>query len=655
MRRKTVLGEAFMTSAALFVLMALAFVGSLMEEPLVRAITVGAAAICGCACFLYYLHWKNSAVRKAAKILEKETVFDKYINSTSIPTAILDASGRVYWRNPAFAVLVGVNCEGANAYKLLPDLEKPDKSKCMEIGHVVYKKEITPIHFEKDDFLLLRLIDEKKTVKTVNANRAMLPVMCFIEIDNYNGMTAGMPLAEISEINAQIDGLVSSFAEELQGMIIKYTGYKYLVCFENKYLRIAKENRFDLLDKVRQIETSAGLNPTLSIAVGAGKNPQQSGVFAEKAMELAIGRGGDQAVVKDAEGYAFYGGIQHAVEVKSRVRSRTVSKALRNLMEQCEDVYIMGHEVPDMDCLGAALGLVACTRVLDKPTYIILDRPNAAIASLLEEMKKVPDYREMIVTPARAHLMMSSRSMLVVVDTQIAGHTIAPSLFELTDTVVVIDHHLKGTDCIEGAVLFYHEPYASSTAEMVTEIDQYFSERVKLKRLEAEALMAGSTIDTQGFSFKTGVRTFEAASYLRRVGANTTSIRHLFQDDMETYLARAGVVKNAEVRDGVAIAVCPRDSKNPQLLAAQAADSLIGIQGIGASFVLAETGQSVNISGRSFGVINVQMILEKMGGGGHATIAGAQIRGKSVAEIQAELWKNIREYMDNHEEELKRH
>lgn len=643
-RQRWVAGEYLACMAVLVVTAAVVILAALIQVRWVRFLLITTVEIALIAALFWYFLARRRRQQQVAKILETEVVFEKYINSLSIPTAILDEYGVVCWQSPAFVALLGCEMEGKNAYRLLEGLSQPDKFKRLWLNGRAYKKEITQVTYQGKAFQVLRLVDAAKSIKTIGANKSMLSVICLIEIDNYKGLVRELPPQEVSYVDSQIDKLVAEFAAEQQGMLLKYSTSRYLVCFEYKYLQAIREGRFKLLDSVRAVETSNAQHPTLSIAVGAGRDPAQSGNFAFQAMELALGRGGDQAVVKNAEGYMFYGGIQRAVEERSRVRTRTVSKALRNLMEQSDAVYIMGHKTPDMDCLGAALGLLACARVLDKPCYIVLDKPNAAISALLDEMRTHNEYKEVIVSPSKAHLNMTARSMLIVVDTQLANHTLAPSLLADTKNLVVIDHHLKGTDAIENASLLYHEPYASSAVEMVTELAQYFSERVKLKPLEADAMLAGISIDTKGFSFKTGVRTFEAASYLRRAGANTTAVRQLFQDDMDTFLARAAVVRGAQVDHGIAIAVCPKDSPNPELLAAQAADSLLGIRGIKASFVLCQSGERVLISGRSLEKVNVQLILERLGGGGHAAIAGAQVRGRSIEEVREELIRIVREY-----------
>jgi len=589
----------------------------------------------------------NNWMVKAADILEQcAGIITKYTNASIIPTAITETDGRIRWHNPAFISFADAVLEGKNIYKLYPDLNRPNKDKQIDIQGKKYKKEITQVQYEGKGYLLVRFIDPDSAIKTVNAHKALLGVTCYIEVDNYYELMCGTAQVEHSQIDAQVDKLVSDWADKSQAMLLKYEKDKYLVSFERRHLNTIQNEKFDLLDAVRNITTSTGLNPTLSIAVGAGDSPAQSNIFALKALELAHGRGGDQAVIKDGQGYVFYGGIQKAVEVQTRVRSRTASKALRNLMEQCENIIIMGHDVPDLDCMGAALGLTACARLLNIPVHIVLERTNATNEALVSELRRRNEYKDLIVTPNEAHLQMSKKSMLIIVDTQIGDMTIAPGLIGRSEILVVIDHHLRGTRSIEGATLFYHEPYASSTSEMITEIVQYFSDRIKLRPLEAEALLAGITIDTKGFSYRTGVRTFEAASYLRKAGANTTSIKQLFQDDLQTFSARAEVVRQAQVlKGGIAISICGEDVKCPRLLVAQAADALVGIRGITASFVLCQIDGEVIVSGRSAGTINVQMVLEELGGGGHATIAGAQIKGKNIEQVKEMIIRCVQKYM----------
>lgn len=631
----------------LFGLMALACAASFIEAEALRYGLIILVFAAGVVYLLCITMPKSKWMVKSSKILEEYAeLISKYMHPDRIPTAITEVSGKIRWVNSPFVVLANSTCEGKNIYRMYPDLNRADKNKQIEIDGKKYKKEITPVASDGKEYLMIRLIQTETMEKSVNAHKALLSVVCYIEVDNYDELVSGITQVERSQIDAQVDKLVSDWAAKSRAMLLKYKKDKYVVCFERKYLNAIQNTKFDILDEVRMISTSIGQSPTFSIAVGAGDTPAVSNSFALKAMELAHGRGGDQAAIKDNRGYVFYGGIQKAVEVKTRVRSRTASRALRNLMEQCDGIFLMGHEVPDLDCIGSALGLLACARHLGKPAHIILERTNAAISALIKEMENREEYRDVIIAPGEAHLRMTKKSMLIIVDTQIGGMTIAPGLIHRAGTLVVIDHHLRGTRSIEGATLFYHEPYASSAAEMVAEIVQYFSDRLVLKPLEAEALLAGITVDTKGFSYKTGVRTFEAASYLRRMGANTTSIQQLFQDDFETFSNRAEVVREAKVLDGgIAVSICKPDMKATRLVVAQAADSLISIRGIEASFVLAKIDGMIIISGRSAGRINVQLILESLGGGGHATIAGAQLKDHTMEEAYQELVERIQKYI----------
>lgn len=584
---------------------------------------------------------------RSAQILQQEAnKIDAYINAAYLPTTITSVSGRIYWSNSAFLQIHNNFAVRKNVYKLFPNLARPNKDKSITIGNITYKIEKISTQFQGRDYFIFRFINEDVAIKATHMNQMLHPVVGYIQIDSYNELIQGISQVEHSELDVNIDRAISAWLEGKDALMLKYQSDKYVIAFEKMHLRKMQEERFKILDDVRSIMVPNGVSPTISIAIGCSSNHKRSDEFARKALELAQGRGGDQAIIKDKEGFSFYGGIQKAVQVKSKVRSRVMSKALRNLMEQYTNILILGHAVPDLDCLGSAMGICACARKIGKRPYIVLDKANVAIAAAVEEAKKLPEYQNTFISVSEAASMIDKQTMIVVVDTQNKSYVLASSLLDKVATVVVIDHHLKGTSSIENCALFYQEPYASSAAEMVTEIVQYFSENIKLLPLEAEALLAGITIDTKGFSFKTGVRTFDAASYLRRAGADTTSIRTLFQDDFETFAARSQVVRTAQIVHGcVAISQCPDNLPNKQLIAAQAADSLVGIKGIDASFVLSQNPNGViSISGRSIGGINVQLILERLGGGGHATIAGAQIKDKTIPEVIFMLITEIEKY-----------
>ncbi len=574
------------------------------------------------------------------KTLADEEAMPAYLNTMAIPIALTTPTGAVKWCNLAFRSLTGFGAM-RNIAHMIPGINVPDKDKKILIRGRAYRKELFNVPYRGVDMLLYRLIDVERTIEAKRLYQSFLPVVCSIQVDNYEELAADMTQTELSEVIATAERRIAAMAKSVSAMFVRTDRGRYTCVFERRFLSTLRASKFRILDEVRQIKAS--LTPTLSVAVGVGETPEQSSEYAGKALELALGRGGDQAVIKQGDQYVFFGGAAKTVYRRSKVKSRMTSHALRNLMEQCTDVFIMGHEVPDLDCMGAALGLCACARHIGKKVYVVVDHPNPSIQQLLSRVAAVEVYNGTVISGAEASMRISSSSMLIVVDTQLAGFTVAPGLIELSDTVVVIDHHLRGTTTIENTALYYHEPYASSACELVTEILQYFGEDIKPLPIDLDALLCGITIDTKGFSFNTGVRTFEAASYLRRLGADSTGIRQLVQDDLKTYSAKSDVVRSAEIIEGgVALAMCPEGTDSAPLIAAQAADALLTIRGISASFVVCRDGDSVIISGRSLGEVNVQLLLESLGGGGHATIAAVKLKDTDLKSAYALLKKTIK-------------
>ncbi len=565
-----------------------------------------------------------------------------YLNTMAIPTALTTRKGGVKWANLAFRNIAGFGAL-RNIDSMLPGIGKPEKDKKIILSGKAYKKELTVLQHRGKEMLLYRLIDLENTVEAKKLYQSFLPVVCFVQIDNYDELAAEVQQTELSELVAAVERRAAAMAKGLSSYFARIDRGRYVCVFERRFLSTLRASRFRILDDVRQIK--AAFSPTLSIAVGVGESPEQSGEFAGKALELALGRGGDQAVIKQGDQFVFFGGATRAVFRRSKVKSRMISHALRNLMEQCSDVFVMGHETPDLDCIGASLGICACARNVGKKAWIVVDNPNPSIELLMDKIRSTEAYASGIIGGQEAAMRISPSSMLVVVDTQLAGFTVSPGLLELADTVVVIDHHIRGTSSIENAALFYHDPYSSSACELVTEVLQYFGEDLRPLPIDLEALLCGITLDTKGFSFNTGVRTFEAASYLRRLGADTTVTRQLVQDDLKTYIAKTEIVRNAEFVDGVAVAVCPEGIPKAPLIVAQAADALLTIRGVVASFVVSRVDDSVMISGRSLGDVNVQLILESLGGGGHATIAAVKLPSTDVAEAVTRLKKAIKKYM----------
>lgn len=591
--------------------------------------------------------YQQRMVYIAGRLLSKhEDQLEKYGSTLTIPTAICSTSGRIVWSNPAFYLLTQHDATGKSIFRLLPLLSKPDKDNSIQVGDSTYIKEIIPTRYKSHEFVIYRLIEKHRSYASSGPRQGAGLVVCQIEIDNFDDIMRSLSQSKQSELRNATDRIIAEQSEHLHALHQRYDRDKYIVAFDRRRLPSLMHNKFSMLREVRNMDLGVpGTRATLSLGVGVGATPEQSDAFASKALEMALSRGGDQAVMKDEDGFKFFGGIQQGREKRTQVKARMFAKALHSLIEQGDKLIVMGHRVPDLDCMSAALGLIACARSINKKGYIVLDRSNAAIDALIAEMKEDPVYKGVLISPAEAATLLDDRAILAIVDTQIGGMTIAPQLIEQAVTSVVIDHHVRGAEYIEGTTLFLHEPYASSTAEMVTEIIQYFDDDVRLTPIEAEALLAGISVDTKGFSFKTGERTFEAASYLRRVGADATKIRHLFQDDLDVYAERARVVQTAKIlKNGIAISECPTNAKAPQLLAAQAADALLSIRGVEASFVLCQTGSETIISGRSLGQVNVQRILEKLGGGGHATIAGAQLKDMNVEEARRLLLGKIDEY-----------
>ena len=634
----------FLTTELIFILCALAaaivfaMILSLQLGVIVAIFSVAFVALYIAAVLLQKVKWQRLVTATLA-----EQTYSDYLNTMSIPTALTTLSGRVKWGNLAYRSIAGYGAL-MNINRAIRGIGIPEKDKKIMIDGKAYKKERFTVTYKHRQMLIYRLVDLENVVEAKKLYQHYLPVICYIQIDNYDEIAAEITQTELSEIVVAVERRIADMAKNLSAIFVKTNRGRYLCMFERRFLSALRASKFQILEDVRQIKTT--MSPTLSIAVGVGETPEQSGDYAGRALELALGRGGDQAVIKQGDKFDFFGGSTKTAYRRSKVKSRMISHALRNLMEQCDDVFVMGHEVPDLDCMGASLGICACARHIGKSAYIVSDNPNPSIELLMRRLRETDEYASHIISGQEAGMMCGSSSMLVVVDTQLADFTVAPHLLELSDTVVVIDHHLRGATNIEDATLYYHEPSASAASELVTEIIQYFGEDLKPLPIDLEGLLCGIMIDTKGFSFNTGVRTFEAASYLRRIGADMTAVRQLIQDDFETYTAKTDIVRNADIMaGGIAVSQCPEGVSGALLISAQAADTLLTIRGVGASFVISRVDDDVVISGRSLGEVNVQRILETLGGGGHATIAAAKLPGTDIASARKKLKKVINNYV----------
>lgn len=496
----------------------------------------------------------------------------------------------------------------------------------------------------KDGTLMLCFVDVSgfERLKTLYSEERSC--YAYIHVDNYDELVASSPDDRKSVLSSQIEGIVRQWTSKIGGTMVKYKSGKFFVIFEQKHLERLEAGKFSILDEVRALETDADFPASLSIGVGVGgKTLPELESYGLAALDLALGRGGDQAVIKRKNKTEYYGGKLQTVEKRNKGKSRIMAHALRQLIDQSSRVLVMGHRNPDMDSFGAALGVARLVKNREKDAYVLVDSYGKPIRKLYEKARDSGQYK--FVTADEARALADKDTLLVIVDTHRPGLLDCPDLLAVSEKLVVIDHHRKSEDSIDTATLSYMETYASSTSELIAEMFQYFGDGKKnIDRLEAEALLAGITVDTKSFSIKTGARTFEAASWLRRNGADTASVRQFFQTDMDFFKLKASIIADAEILPrGIAFSVCYGQHPNIQILTSQAADELLNIQDIRASFVAgsSETGQTV-ISARSLGEVNVQTVMEKMGGGGHLATAGAQL-DKPLEEAIDDLKERIRE------------
>ena len=571
----------------------------------------------------------------------------RLMNGVDVPAVIFDETGRILWGNTAFRAFG----ERHDIKRLNPDLDPryPSMAQAFSVGSQQFQVMSMPVVRDGKGGRKLTFqywLDRTEALHYRKLYEDQMPTVALIHVDNYEDLSSDLQFKKREVLN-EVERCIGEFVAEIEGVCRQYENTRYFVVFEQAKLAELEKYRFALLDSVRNIDTGTPQSLTLSIAVGVSNRIAPSDESARQAMELALGRGGDQAVVKRGTSYAFYGGKRQVMTTKqSKVKTRLFAKALKQLMENSSDIFIMGHRKPDMDCLGAALGLARCAKSIDRRAYIVLDESNPTIESAVREMRRTEAYNDIFRTPEQALAMMRPSAVLIIVDTQRRSTLISPELLESASKFVVIDHHRRSVDSIENTTLNFLEAGASSACEMVTEVLQYFDDNLRPTAFECGAMLAGITVDTKHFAFNTGSRTFEAASYLRRNGADSRMVKEMFQDDMQTYRNRARVVQQAQVvAEGIALAVCPEDMPNASLIAAQAADALISIRGIEASFVLAYGEGRIMVSGRSLGEINVQIILEKLGGGGHLTVAGAQLTGLEMEEAVEKVKDCITTYL----------
>ena len=584
------------------------------------------------------------------------------INSP-FPLIILETDGNVIWKSNKFIsefanidinnyindLLIDIKSE----IQKREDKNNKDIVRQLEIGKNYYKVVGKFVNSKNKDkkkaqeyMIILYFLDETENKKLQKEYKDSKSCVTIMMVDNYEETMLQLESEERPQIIAEIDKCIYEWTDQTNGVLIKSDRDRYIYLFEQRYLEKIKEDKFSVLDKIKEISPKENIQFTLSIAVSnEGATDKEKYKSAQAAMDIVLGRGGDQAVIRENEIYKFFGGRAQEVEKRTKVKARIVAHALENLIKDASKVMIMGHTNPDIDSMGSSMGIYRLARSLNKNAYIIDSNNTTTLQNFKKSLAKEEEYEDILISKEVAIENVDKETLLVIVDTHKSTYVEAPELLEETDKIVVIDHHRRSADFIEKATLTFQEVYASSAAELVTELIQYAETKVELTTMEAESLYAGIMMDTKNFTFKTGVRTFEAAAYLRRCGVDIIRVKKWFQSDLASFNKIADIVKKAEiVNDTIAIAVYTKKEKDASLICAKAADELLTISDITASFVLGNLGNKICISGRSIGDINVQIILEKLGGGGHITLAGAQVEGMTMEETKQELINRINEY-----------
>lgn len=612
------------------------------------------------------------------KTNEKNRELTKYIESLSsefdsatkhaifnmpFPLVIIDEIGAITWYNTPFLdMMIEEDLLNERIYELIPNfrldelLKNDDAPFDIKYGDNYYKVYSNKIDTKKisnrNKIILLYWVDNTEYVKLEERYKSENTVISLVYVDNYDDVKGTTPDINRPLVLAEIDKRIGAYFTRYGGLVRKYENDKYLVVINYSGLEEIKSKKFDILDQMKELNIGNTIPITLSMGICAtDKSIIESYDNARAAIDIALGRGGDQAVLKSGASFEFFGGKSKAIEKRNKVKSRVIGYALRQLIDQAENVFVMGHKNPDMDSFGSGIGILRAVENRKKEGYLILNSENPSIKNIYDKLRKEQQYLlEKIITSEKAAEIINKNSLMIVVDNHKPSFTEAPDLLNLVDKVVVIDHHRRGTEFVKDPVLTYLEPYASSTSELVTEVLSYMSEDLNLTKFEAEALLAGITVDTKNFSFQTGVRTFEAASILKRAGADTTTVRQLFRDNFNTFISKAEVIQSARlVLNKIAIGKLDREMEDSVLIAAQAANELLDINGVEASFVLTRVNDRIHISGRSLGDISVQIILEQLGGGGHLTSAGTQVSGVSMEEAEEMLISRIKEFLEEGE------
>lgn len=618
----------------------------------------------GCAVIILRCHRPFIVNELIAFANQYDSLEKRILEELALPYAIMDMNGRMIWSNKVFAELTGKDqFYKKNVSTVFPDvtadkLPVADKKETAEIstrfgektyrismqrvslGEVVAKSEFLENSNRNVSLIAMYLYDDTELKSYIKKNEDNKLVVALAYLDNYEEALESVEDVRRSLLIALIDRKITKYFSNFDGLVKKLEKDKYFLIMRQSSLEALKEQRFHILDEVKTVNIGNEMAITLSIGVGLNASTYiQNYEYSRIAIEMALGRGGDQVVIKNGNNITYYGGKTQQMEKNTRVKARVKAQALKEFMSTKDRVVVMGHKITDVDALGAAIGIFRAGKTLGKSVSIVVNDPTKSIRPLIAGYVNNPDYEpSMFVDSEQAKDMVDNNTVVVVVDTNRPSYTECEELLHMTKTIVVLDHHRRGSEVIENAVLSYVEPYASSACEMVAEILQYFSDDLRIRNMEADCLYAGIMIDTNNFTTRAGVRTFEAAAFLRRSGADVTRVRKLLRDDLKSYQARAEAVRTAQIySECYAIARCPSENlDSPTVIGAQAANELLNIAGVKASFVLTQYNNEVYISARAIDEVNVQVMMEKMGGGGHMNIAGAQVKA-SPDEVERML------------------
>ena len=615
-------------------------------------------------CYTYFANNKRKS-EISEQLQDLTLTVDSAAKSSLInspfPLVILETNGNIVWKSSKFvtefADIDMDNYIDDLIIDIKDEIEKSDNKKRksvirqIQIGKKTYTVQGEFAKSKKYErkkspeyMMILYFIDETEKVKLKQENEDKKICVGIIMIDNYEEVTQRVDAEQKTQLMAKVESTIYDWVNETNGILVKADRDTYVYVFEQKNLEKIKEEKFAILDSIKNLVRKDKIQLTLSIAISnEGDTERDVYKSASAAMDVILGRGGDQAVIRQNGKYLFFGGKVEEVEKRTKVKARIVAHALEELIKENDKIMIMGHTNPDIDAIGSALGIYRIAKTLEKEAKIVANVETPSIKDLYESIKD--QYQEVFISSETALAQVDSGTLIIVVDTHKKTYVESPELLTKTNKIVIIDHHRRSADFIDNSILTFQEVYASSAAELVTEIIQYIDRKIELKPIEIESLYGGIMVDTKNFTFKTGVRTFEAAAYLRKFGVDIIKVKKWFQADLESYNVIANIVKNAEMIDhSIAISIYDETGKNANTICAKAADELLTISDITASFVIGDTGDNICISGRSIGEINVQLILEKLGGGGHITLAGAQLENMTLEEAKTELINRINEY-----------